>query len=182
MKPVEFQYVTWREVVEGCIELASRVKRDGFKPNIILSIVKGGLIPARIIADLLEVDEMCFIGVKFYKIAIQQDTKPRLTFPLTCSVRDKDVLVVDDVVETSRTIQLVVEELSRYGAKRIKTMALYVKKWSSLIPDYYYMMVDKWIVFPWEIVEAVRDGVDISSSIGEDSEIYNLILSKIINQ
>lgn len=182
MKAIEFHYVTWREVIRGCIELASRVKKEGFKPDAILSIVKGGLIPSRIIADLLEIDEICFIGVKFYKAATQQDTKPQLTFPLTCSVRDKNILVVDDVVETSRTLQLVVEELSRYGAKRVKTMALYVKKWSSIVPDYYYMLVDKWVVFPWEIVEAVKEGIDLSRNTGEDDEIYRLILDKLINK
>lgn len=181
MKPEQIKYITWKEIVKGCVELASRIKRDQYKPDLIVSIVKGGVVPARILSDLLEVDEICFIGVRFYKTVAQRSSKPQLTFSLTCSVRDKNILVVDDVVETGRTLQLVIEELGMDGAKRVKTAAIYVKKWSNVMPDYYYMMVDKWIVFPWEIVEAFKNGIDISNDAGEDGEIYSLIISKILN-
>jgi len=38
-----------------------------FKPDVIIAVAKGGLIPARIVSDLMGVDEIGYIEVKFYK-------------------------------------------------------------------------------------------------------------------
>lgn len=175
-------YVSWREVVKASIHVASLVKKNGFKPDAIVAILKGGVIPARIMADLLRVGEIGFIGVKFYKKPCVHDAKPELTTPLTISVRGKRILIVDDVVETSRSMQLVIDELGRYGAGTVKTATLYVKQWSSMFPDYYYLVVDKWLVFPWEIVETTLSGVNIFDYVKEDLDLLSLISAEFLDK
>lgn len=180
VEKIDLEYLTWRKLYEAVIELACRIKKENYKPDMIVAVLKGGLIPARLLMDLLSINEIGFIGVKFYKGIVKHDVKPELTLPPIPSVNNKKILVVDDVVETGRTIQLVIDELFRYGAREVKTLTLYVKKWSPILPDYYYKVSDKWIVFPWEIVETVKNNVDLGSIVEEDVNLYKLIKNQLL--
>ncbi len=176
---VELEYITWKKLFLALVEIANSIKNKKYEPDMAMGIVKGGLIPARILADLLAIDEVGFIGVKFYKGIGAREAKPELTLPPTPSVSDKKVLVIDDVVETGRTIQLVLDELYRYGVGEAKTATIYVKKWSPILPDYYYGVTDKWIVFPWELVETSLNNIDLEEIIPEEEkELYRILKEK----
>jgi len=177
---ITVEYVSWKQIYHALVEIAVMIKNDNYKPDIIVGVFKGGLIPARILADLLSIDNLGFIGVKFYKGVGERDVKPILVFPPTPSVRDLNVLVVDDVIESGRTIQLVVDELYRYKALKVKIATIFVKKRSPIMPDYYYKMTDKWIVFPWEIVETVKQGIQLNN-LGDDNDLYLLLEKKLLN-
>ncbi len=153
----ELLYVTWRRLHNILIELAYRIRDSNKTYDTIYAVVKGGLIPARIMADLLDVDEIGFIGARFYKGVSTHKAKPELFLPPTTPLNNKSILVVDDVVDTGRTLQLVIEELYRYGAERVETLAIYVKPWTIVYPDYYYKVTDKWIIYPWEIAETLKE-------------------------
>lgn len=175
-KKVPLEYVSWRKLHLILGELALRVLNSGFKPDIIYAVIKGGLIPARILADFLGVDTIGFIGVRFYKRVGERTAKPELTLPPTVNVRDQDVLIVDDVVESGRTLQLVIEELSRYGAGKIKSLALYVKPWRTYTPDYYYESTANWLVFPWEIAETYKERKDLEEILSnEESRVISIV-------
>ncbi|MCD6301185.1 MAG: phosphoribosyltransferase [Staphylothermus sp.] len=161
---IEIEYISWKHLHLALIMLVKDMISTRFRPDIIYAIIKGGLIPARILSDLLGIDEIGFIGVKFYKGINTRDARPELTLPPTMSVRDKKVLIVDDVVDSGRTLQLVIEELTRYGAKEIKSLAIFVKPWSPVYPDYFYKETNKWIVFPWELAETSKE-----LNLGKDS-------------
>jgi len=176
---VELEYISWRELHKAMITLASRIRTAGYDPDMIVGVLKGGLIPARILADLLEVDELGFIGVRFYKSVSKREAKPEITIPPIPSVSGKKLLLVDDVVDTGRTLQLVVDELYRYGCLEVKTLAIYVKKWSPILPDYYYKVTDKWVVFPWELVETSNSGFNLENVAGEDRDIYSYMCSEL---
>lgn len=177
---IEIEYISWKELHLALVKIVESIRRDNYKPDIIIGILKGGLIPARIIADLLSIDNIGIIGVKFYKGIAKREKKPELTIPPTPSVSGYKALVVDDVTETGRTLQLVLDELYRYGVKEAKTLTLYVKKWSPIIPDYYYKITDKWIVFPWELVETSLNNIKLENFVGEDIELYKVIRDKIL--
>jgi len=175
---ISIRYMSWKELHRALITLAKRLYRDGFIPDIIFAVLKGGLIPARILSDLVQVDEIGFIGVKFYKAVGTRMAKPHLTLPPTHRITGLNVLVVDDVVESGRTLQLVIEELSRYEAKEIRSLTLLVKPQRTISPDYYYEETSQWVLFPWEYIETIRDGVDIRSSVGEDKDLVEEILRR----
>ena len=158
--------VSWSEIHRALGVLANRVLSDE-KPDALVLIAKGGLIPGRILADFIKVDDMGFVEVKFYRGIGVRGERPYLKFTMLPPLTNRDVLIVDDVVDSGRTMQLVVEYISSFKARSIRTLAIYVKPWSSYIPDYYYAQIDKWVVFPWEICEAVREGVIDRSAVEE---------------
>ncbi|MEM2420182.1 MAG: phosphoribosyltransferase family protein, partial [Acidilobaceae archaeon] len=71
-------------------------------------------------------------------------------------IYNKNTLIVDDVSDTGRTLQLALDYIRHYSPKEIKTVTLYVKPWTNLIPDYYAEITDKWLVFPWGTWEYKR--------------------------
>jgi hypoxanthine phosphoribosyltransferase len=160
----KYRYISWLEIHRALSILAERVRKE-YSPDTIISIVKGGLIPARIIGDLLGIDEIGYVGVKFYKGVDKRGEKPFVTFTALPRLDYRKILIVDDVIESGRTINTVVDLLSKYNYSGLKSLALFVKPWSPVKPDYYYEVVDKWVVFPWEICETVREGLDITKDV-----------------
>ncbi|MEM4482050.1 MAG: phosphoribosyltransferase family protein [Desulfurococcaceae archaeon] len=157
---IKTRYATWIDIHEALGKLSSKVMGE-FKPQVLIAIAKGGLLPARIIADILGVDEIGFIEVKLYKSIGIRSEKPYIKLIGVPPIMDKDVLVVDDVIDSGRTMQLVIDTLSKYTPRSIKALAIYIKPWSTYVPDYYYARTDEWIVFPWEICESAREGVEL---------------------
>lgn len=162
-------FLGWSELHRILLDLAIRIRNSGMEFDTIYAIMKGGLIPARILMDLLDIDELGVIGVKFYRGVGVRGKKPVITQPPTIGVTGKRVLIVDDVVDTGRTLQLVIEELTRYDAKHIASLAIYVKPWAMITPDLHYGVTDKWIVFPWEIRETIIEGIDLEEYVGNST-------------
>lgn len=119
--------------------------------------MRGGWIPARILLDYLNIPTLATLEIKFYKGVGETREKPIIVHPLVVNVLNRKVLIVDDVIDTGKSMSIAVEIAKLGGAYSVKTAALVVKPWSILEPDYYAMKSDKWIVFPWEIRETIED-------------------------
>ncbi len=159
---IRIRYVDWKTLHKLLAKLALKIHVDGYKPNIIYAVLKGGLIPARIIADLLGVEEIGVLGVKFYYSPMERRHKPVLTIPPTPPPRrEYRILIVDDVVDSGKTMQLVIDELNRYDIKCFKTASIHYKPWSIYKPDYYAEETRDWIIYPWELGESLRKRVGL---------------------
>ena len=184
---MEFLPVSWSEVHKLSLKLAEAIVRSKYVPDMIIGILRGGFIVARILADALDVDELGVVEVKFYKSVGERAERPIITQPLVVEVRDKNVLIVDDVVDSGRTLEIVSQQVRLRGAKKVKSAALFVKPRSIINPDYYVIKTTKWILFPWELGEFLRDSKisslgrarSILSSIGFDVE--EDILTLLVN-
>ncbi|KSW11366.1 phosphoribosyltransferase [Pyrodictium occultum] len=156
-EPVKFKPVTWREVEDGCARIAEQVLSKGIKVDVIVGVLRGGWIPARLLSDYLGTPVMGALEIKFYRGIGETSERPVVTQPLIADIRDKVVLVVDDVADTGKTFNMAVSFLSHYGPRRILTAALYLKPWSMYRPDFYAEETDAWIIFPWDKAETVEE-------------------------
>lgn len=145
---------SWDEVYALLIELAEKIKRE-YCPEIVIGISRGGLIPARIIADLMEIPTIGSIGVTFYENIGQRLKKPTITQPLNILVAKKRVLVIDDIVDTGESLTLVASEV-KTKAGDLKTATIYRKPLTCFTPDYSAQETDAWVVFPWELRETIK--------------------------
>lgn len=135
--------------------LAERIEKSGFKPDVIVGISRGGWLPARIMSDLLDNPNLANIKVEFYVDIHKTTREPVITQHVSVSVKDKRVLVVDDVTDSGKSLRRVWEELLR-EAREVRTVTLYHKPWSCFRPDFYARETDAWIIFPWEYHETVK--------------------------
>ncbi|MCD6488150.1 MAG: hypothetical protein J7K21_02875, partial [Desulfurococcales archaeon] len=73
-------------------------------------------------------------------------------------IKGKEILIVDDVVDTGNTLHEVIKYIStRYRPSTIKTSVLHVKPTSKYLPDYYSVKLNKWlwIIYPWTLYETL---------------------------
>ena len=153
---IEYEVPTWNQTYDMLLSQTQKIQNQNYKPDIIIAIAKGGLIPARILTDLLETPELSYIQIKFYTDINKTQQEPTLKQNLTDQVLDKKTLLVDDIADTGRSLKLAQTHLQKQGASQIKTATLYQKPQSTTIPDFYEKQTTSWIVFPWETKETLR--------------------------
>jgi len=153
---VDFEVPTWSQIYDILLLQAQKVQSQNFQPDIIVAIAKGGLIPARILTDLLETPELSVIQIEFYIDIAKTTQQPTLKQTLTNQVQGKKTLLVDDIADTGASLNLAKTHLQTQGAHQIKTATLYHKPQSTITPDFYEKQTSNWVVFPWETKETLR--------------------------
>jgi len=155
-KPVIYEVPTWEQIYEMLIELANRVRKSEFKPDVLLGISRGGWPPARVVSDLLENPNIANMKIEFYVDIGRTSKRPVITQPISVNVHKKKVLIIDDVADTGRSLEVARRHLTRKGASQIKIATIYCKPHSIVKPDYYMKETSAWVIFPWERFEATK--------------------------
>lgn len=144
------EVLTWEGFGTASRDLAQMIVDSDFTPDIIIAVARGGLLPAGALSYAMGVKLSDAVNVEFYTDVHETLPDPVLLAPMldTESISGKKVLVVDDVVDSGRTLALVLELLSGYGAQ-CRSAVVYEKPQSVVHPDYAWKATDEWIVFPW---------------------------------
>ena len=153
---IEYEVPTWNQIYDMLLSQTQKIQNQNYKPDIIIAIAKGGLIPARTLTDLLEIQELGYIHIEFYEDINKTLQEPTLKQNLTIQVLGKKTLLVDDIADTGRSLNLAKTYLQQQGACQIKTATLYKKPQSSTTPDFYEKQTASWVVFPWDTKETLR--------------------------
>lgn len=157
MEELEFLYLTWADVQRAAEQVADKIREDGFNPDIIIAVSRGGFDPARIICDQLNVRNLASLQIIYYSGLNERLENPIVLFPLNADIKNLKVLVVDDVSDTGHSLMVVKKYIEGKGAAEVKIASLHHKPWSEFEPDYYSEVVDKWILYPWEPNEAIQE-------------------------
>jgi uncharacterized protein len=147
---------SWDQIYDLMVDLGRKVKESGFKPDVIVGVSRGGWPPARIMSDLLNNPNLANMKVEFYKNIGVRSKKPRITQPVTSDVKNRKVLVVDDVADSGLSLRAVRNHLRRKNPDDVKVCTIYYKPHSIYIPDYFAKRTSSWIIFPWERLETIR--------------------------
>jgi hypoxanthine phosphoribosyltransferase len=168
---IEVLILSWDDIEKSVDIVSEKIKNSEYKPDIIISVLRGGVIPGRLLADKLEIDDIGILEIKLYIAAGQKGERPFMRQPLTLPIKDKRVLLVDDVSDSGLTLEFAIQAISLYMPLEIKTATLYMKPWTKLIPDYYAEEVDKWVVFPWERKEFENESKSMPGLVIKNSKL-----------
>jgi hypoxanthine phosphoribosyltransferase len=144
--------INWETAIKNCEELSGKID---FKPDIIIGISRGGLVPARIMSDILGVHDVAVLGIRFYRGMGKTEESPLITQDISIDVSGKRILIVDDVADSGKSLTFAKEHLK--DAKEVKCATLHYKPISEYKPDYFVASTTAWIVYPWEIHEVERE-------------------------
>ncbi|WP_421015159.1 phosphoribosyltransferase [Glutamicibacter creatinolyticus] len=155
----EREVLTWDQFGQASRELAQTIVNTGFVPDVVLAIARGGLLLAGSISYALGVKACGALNVEFYTGIGTVLPEPVVLPPLLDEghLRDKKVLVVDDVSDSGRTLAKVVDLVGEWGSE-VKTVCLYTKPRTIKEPDFEWRRTDKWITFPWSALQPVTAG------------------------
>jgi hypoxanthine phosphoribosyltransferase len=156
----KFEVPTWNKIYDMLLSQAEKIRQSGFKPDVIVGITRGGWIPARVLSDLLGIPDFATVRVEFYLGVAESRNEPVLTQGVSAVVTGKRALIVDDVADTGKSLQLAREHVLQQGATEVRIATVYRKPWSVIKPDYYETETNCWVVFPWEIKETIRKIVE----------------------
>ena len=153
---MKYVWVTWEDVENWTLSLAEKVRSSNFEPDAIVAIARGGLCPARILADALDVNLVFSFKVEHWgSTATRTRNEAVILQRLTNEVRGKRVLLVDDIVDTGKSLKAGKKHVEEVGAREVKTAAMQWIVNSEFEPDFYGVKVEEWawFIYPWNRVE-----------------------------
>lgn len=141
--------VSWDQFHRDARALAWRLHEAG-PFDTIVCITRGGLVPAAVIARELEIRIVESVGIASYhdysnqgELKLIKDISPAIR-----ETKGKGVLVIDDLVDTGKTLALVHSILpeAHYAA-------MYAKPQGRPLVNTFITEVsqDTWIYFPWDM-------------------------------
>ena len=151
------EVLTWEAFGVAARELAKQVVDSGFQPDLILSITRGGMLPAGTISYAMGIKNLHIINVEFYTGVDSRLPEPVFLPPLPATnyLDGQKVLIIDDVADTGETLRMVRDFCDRYAAES-RVAVLYEKPRSVIAADYVWRRTDKWITFPWSALPPMR--------------------------
>ncbi len=141
--------------------LFEKILADKFKPEVIIGVARGGWIPGRLLADFFLLRETANVKVELYHDIEKRGETPIITQEISTSLEGKRVLLVDDVADSGKSLQVVIKEFERLGIENFRCATIYYKPMSIIKPDYYVIETTSWVVFGWERFEFISQFVKL---------------------
>ena len=136
-------HISWADFHADTKALAEKLKAQSWKG--LLAITRGGLAPAAVLSrelDIVHVETVCIVS---YDGKAQGELN--LLKGVELENEGEGWLVIDDLVDTGKTIRMVRELLPK-----AHVAAIYAKPAGKNLADTYLSDVsqDTWVFFPWE--------------------------------
>ncbi|GHB77616.1 hypoxanthine phosphoribosyltransferase [Psychrosphaera saromensis] len=159
------KFITSQELLEDSFRLAHKVFQDGFRPDFIIGIWRGGApigIAVQEFFDFkkVETDHIAVRTSSYYGIGQQsKEIKVHgLHYLIENANASDSLLIVDDVFDSGRSIDALIKQirsLSRLNTPQdIRIACPWYKPTNNqvdIVPDYYINESEEWLVFPHEL-------------------------------
>ncbi|WP_206485746.1 phosphoribosyltransferase family protein [Thalassotalea sp. G2M2-11] len=159
------RFITAQELLEDSFRVAAKAFEDGFRPDYIVGIWRGGApigIAVQEFYDFkkVETDHIAVRTSSYY--GINQQSKEikvhGLHYIIENANADDSLLIVDDVFDSGRSIDALIKQLKIQTRKNMPSDVRIACPWYKptnnkvdLQPDYYIHESDEWLVFPHEL-------------------------------
>lgn len=135
-------YLSDSQVKAYLFEIIRQINKEGFRPDVVVGLVRGGSVPANYISQFLDIP--CIMNNK--------EDVPRIP------IIYKNALVIDDINDTGKALTEFNNALSVYDSNEmveIRYASLLSNEGSTFTVDYAGKYINKvedpcWVVFPWE--------------------------------
>jgi hypothetical protein len=157
---LERETLTWETFGDAAQDLAQVIAGDGFRPDLILAIARGGMFVAGALGYALSVKNLHLMNVEFYNGVGSTLDMPVMLPPVPSAVdfSQKKVLIADDVADTGKTLELVRNFVVEHVAEA-RCAVVYEKPGSLVKCDYVWKRTSAWVNFPWSSLPPVVPGV-----------------------
>ena len=166
-------YITAADLLRDSFMLAEQIYASGFRPNFIVGVWRGGAPVGIAVQEYLEYkglesDHIAIRTSSYYGID-QQNKEVRvhgLQYIVDRANHTDDLLIVDDVFDSGRSVAAVLKELKEKSRRNLPDTIRIACPWytpnknqTTLTPDYFVHETDQWLVFPHEINGLTEDEI-----------------------
>lgn len=152
----EIYNLSWQEVHEGTKNILKEIKEKNINVDTIVPILRGGATLGNFLSNNINADS-AFIHIRR---STSNDINASFGNPVLIGItnedkiKDKDILIVDDLLDKGETMKFAISKLKEYGPKSIRIAVLYnfsqIEETKDCLEGL-KMEEKKWIVFPWEV-------------------------------
>ncbi|MFQ3249647.1 phosphoribosyltransferase [Glaciecola sp.] len=166
-------YISSQSLLEDSFRLASKVFNDGFRPDFIIGIWRGGAPIGIAVQEFFEykntpTDHIAVRTSSYY--GINQQSKEIKVHGLHYLIENANagdnLLIVDDVFDSGRSVEALIKQievLMRLNTpKDIRIATPWYKPQNNktkIIPDYFVNESDEWLVFPHELAGLTKEEI-----------------------
>ena len=150
------EFLTYEDFGRATRELAQTIYESGFVQDIILSIARGGFFLGAGLGYALGVKNAFMMSVEYYTGVDERLEMPIVLPPVPnrIDLSGAVVLVADDVADSGHTLKMVMEFCAE-SVREVRSVVLYEKPQTVIIPDYSWKKTEQWIDFPWSYLGPV---------------------------
>lgn len=144
---------SWDRINSLVCDLTKQLKAEDY--DVVLAITRGGMIPACLISEHLDIRNVMTAAVMFYTGEGETIDAPHFfQFPSDSLLYGKRILIVDDVWDSGKTAMAVKGRVLKAGGKPTVAV-IHFKPESNRFPDerpdVIALETSAWIVYPWEL-------------------------------
>ena len=156
-------YYTWSDVENQTQEILRQIALDPWRPDYVVGLTRGGLVPANLISQYLECPMECL------KVSLRDDaTQPEHNLWMAEDAYEgKKILIVDDINDSGATLNWIQSDWGDFHPSKKEPwadiwnnsvrFAVLINNEASEFKHIDYSSIeinkaeeDSWIVFPWE--------------------------------
>jgi len=151
------------DLAAGIERLAAAVRQEiGPRPLTVVGVLTGGLV---LVSDLIRRLEgpvqVSMVWASSYRGTATAPGTLELRLDLLPNLTGQEVLLVDDIFDTGRTLEALVRELRRRGAARVRSLVLLRKAGRAFVVGYGLDFDGAWRHLPYL---AALDSADIAAA------------------
>lgn len=169
-------YITSQSLLQDSFRLAAQVFEDGFRPQFIVGIWRGGAPIGIAVQEFFEfkntpTDHIAVRTSSYYGIN-KQSKEIRvhgLHYLIENANAEDGLLIVDDVFDSGRSVEALIQQIKKLMRLNMPKDIRIACPWykpannkTNIAPDYYVNKSEEWLVFPHEIAglseEEIRAG------------------------
>ena len=178
----EKTFVSAQSLLDDSFRLGLNIMADDFHPDYIIGIWRGGTPVGIAVQEIMTYrgypSDHISIRTSSYTGIEQQSEEIRvhgLHYIIENVNADNSLLIVDDVFDSGRSIQAVIERINALSRRNtpeiIRVATVYYKpnkRKTSVTPDYFIHETDDWLVFPHELEGLTREEIATSKPLALD--------------
>jgi len=169
MQPDLF-YIGHERFLADLEEVARRVEADPWRPDFLVGIGRGGLVPAAYLSHRTGI-AMLSVDHSSGEPGFADELLAKLAAKMRAGL---NILIVDDINDSGTTIAFLRDAIATYGgiADRLRIAVLINNVRSRARADYWSEAIDRgedkrWFVFPWEAVAPREELISASQELPE---------------
>lgn len=171
-KKFKVELVSWEAVYDLSRQLSGKLVEAGYVPDIVIGLARGGWVPARNLCDFMGVKDLVSLKTEHWGITATPDGEAVLKYPFKIDLKGKKVLIVDDITDTGKSMQLSVDYIGGLEPGELKTATLHHIKGCEFNPDFSAEEIGwRWMLYPWCFTE---DLINLAKNLMEEEEKMHL--------
>lgn len=176
MEPTEQDFkakiITFSEVFELSHKLSRQITENSLSFDIVVGIARGGLAPARLFCDFLNIENLTSLQIRHYSSGAQQLEDAEIVDPVDVDIKGKNVLLVDDVNDSGKTLTAANDHIQKLEPAVLNTAVIHEKETTIFDADFVgeYQKEWKWLVYDWAVTEDVLEFLNNDNMLDAEEE------------